>query len=78
MARKNREILHSFNGGFYTEQDFYTISLLFENLKLKCAQSFCSELIDLHNYKIRRDEIKIKKELRSAKKSPFVFVSCLN
>ncbi|MCC7030011.1 MAG: hypothetical protein IT257_06880 [Chitinophagaceae bacterium] len=78
MARKNREILHSFNGGFYTEQDFYTISLLFENLKLKCAQSLCSELIDLHNYKIRRDENKIKRELRSVKKSPFVFVSCLN
>jgi hypothetical protein len=78
MARKNREILHSFNGGFFTEQDFYTISLLFENLKLKCAQSHCSELIDLHNYKIRRDAVKIRKELQSKKKTAFVFVSCLN
>ncbi len=78
MPRKNRDILHSFNGGFFTEQDFYTISLLFENLKLKCAQSHCSELIDLHRYQVKRNEVRIRKELMSKKKTAFVFVYCLN
>ena len=78
MAKRNREILHSFNGGFFTEQDFYTISLLFENYKLKCAQSECSELIDLHHYAIKRDILKIKKELLSHQKQAFLFVCCLN
>lgn len=78
MAKRSRDILHNYKAGFITEQDFIRISILFENLVLNCAQSQCSELINLHNYTIRKDVVKIKRELCSKKNSPFLFVNCLN
>lgn len=78
MYNKHRDILHSFNGCFSKESDFYTLSLLFENIKLKCVQSQVSELIDLHNYTIKRNSIRIRKILKSGKPKAFEFVHCLN
>ncbi|MBK7691559.1 MAG: hypothetical protein IPK62_15435 [Bacteroidetes bacterium] len=78
MSRNRREILQNYNGGFFREEDYCRISILFENYRLRCAQSNCSELIDLHNYTIKKDPIRIKRELVNKKKRPFLFVNCLN
>ena len=78
MAKYQKKVIHSFNGCFLSEQSFHTISLLFEDLKLKYAQCECSELINLHNYTIKRNKIKIKKYLLAKQHTSFIFVHCLN
>ncbi len=79
MSNKHKkEILYSFNGTYCSENDMISLSLFFENLILKYAQCGVSELIDLNNYKIKRDPIKIKSLLIIKHEKPFLFINCLN
>jgi hypothetical protein len=79
MSRKqNKDIMYSFNGTYCSENDMMSLSLFFENLTLKFAQCEVSELIDLNNYKIKRDTQKIKSLLKGRQEKPFMFINCLN
>jgi hypothetical protein len=51
---------------------------MFERFQKKCAQAPVSEYMNLHNYKINKQQIKIRKMLGMSQWPPFEFVYCLN
>jgi hypothetical protein len=51
---------------------------LFEMFQKKCAQAAVSEYMNLHNYTLNKQQIKIRKMLGMYQWPPFEFVHCLN
>lgn len=78
MARRNKNMLFSFNGNFQSEENFHLLTLLFETYQNECAQSKVSEIININNSTIKRNELKIKMILNQTRPKSFVFINCLN
>jgi hypothetical protein len=78
MSRRNKNMLFSFNGNFQSEENFHLLTLLFESYQNECAQSKVSEIININNHSIKRNELKIKMILNQTRPKSFVFINCLN
>ncbi len=78
MSRHHKENIKNFNGIYSAEKDFNTMQFFFQRMNRQCAQCEYSELIDLQQYQIKRNPMKIKMLLQQKKEIPFVFINCLN
>lgn len=79
MAKRHkRDIIYSTDGTFLQYEHINSLTIFFKTTIKACKQAEVSELINLNNYKIKRDINNIKSMLITKKDKPFVFISCLN
>lgn len=70
--------MHSFNEVVCTKIDKERLVYYFEQLNKRYAEAYVSEIINLNNYQIERNQLKSIQILRKRFEKSFIFLVCLN